>query len=290
MINPSRMIADSRAEPVPIVGVEPDPPDLTWSDLRSVSPIHLQYLQNMGVGASFSVPIRTADKLWGLVACHHSVARQLSPDQRKSCVSLTHSYALGLTSHLASYRLRMIDGLERRVDEILETLSRFADPLDGVEINAPALMRMLGAQGFAMALGDDVVIAGDGPDLDGLSIIDNWFVHESREGMATTDNISSLFPDQSMPVDAFSGLLAIKVRGTRTDWVRFYWFRPAEEQEVVWAGNPNKPMIENAGATRLSPRRSFERWVEIKKGYSRAWSNEDKLVASRFRNNLLNWL
>ena len=141
-----------------------------------------------------------------------------------------------------------------------------------------------------MAVGDDVVIAGDGPSLEGLSIIDDWFLNVYSEGVASTDHLSGLFPDQSREFGTISGLVAIKVRGTRSDWVRFYWFRPAEEQEVAWAGNPNKPTIENAGVTHLSPRRSFERWIEIKSGHSRAWSNEDKLVASRFRNNLLRWL
>jgi chemotaxis family two-component system sensor kinase Cph1 len=290
MINPSRMIPDAKAVPVPVLGIAEEPPDMTWSDLRSVSPVHLQYLTNMGVGASFSVPIRVAGKLWALVACHHQTARTLSPDQRNACVSLASAYALGLTSHISSRRLKMIDSLERRVDRVLEALADYPDPLDGIEANGQFLIEALSAQSFAMAVRSDVVIAGDGPDLDGLALIDDWFLNQCKEFVFTTDHLAEVFPTQLQMLSIVSGMVAIKARSSHSGWVRFYWFRPAETQEVAWAGNPNKPIVENAGAIALSPRRSFERWVETKSGYSRTWSTEEKMVAGKFRNNLLRWL
>jgi light-regulated signal transduction histidine kinase (bacteriophytochrome) len=105
-----------------------------------------------------------------------------------------------------------------------------------------------------------------------------------------TDNLSSVFPNSPETLTMASGMIAIKARSPKSSWVRFYWFRPEEPQEVTWAGNPNKPMIENAGVQRLSPRRSFERWVETKTGYSRPWTNEEKMIATKFRNTLMRWL
>jgi light-regulated signal transduction histidine kinase (bacteriophytochrome) len=134
-----------------------------------------------------------------------------------------------------------------------------------------------------------VVIAGDGLELDQLAMIDDWFMSECKEFLIGTDHLANLVPGKIEDLRT-AGMMAIKARSPRSGWVRFYWFRPAEPQEVVWAGNPNKPMIENAGAVTLSPRRSFERWVEKKSNYSRAWSGEEKLVARKFRNNLLRWL
>ena len=290
MKNPSRMIPDATAEPVPVLGGDHEAPDMTWSDLRSVSPVHLQYLANMGVGASFSVPVRVAGKLWALVACHHSVKRNLSPDQRNACVTLASAYALGMTSHIASRRLQMMDSLERRIDGILGALADHPDPLDGIEANAQGLIEVLSAGGFAMAVGNDVVIAGEGPDVEGLGLLDRWFLNECKDSVFSTDCLAEFFPARTEILAAVSGMVAIKARAARSGWVRFYWFRPGEPQEVAWAGNPNKPVIENAGVIALSPRRSFERWVETKSGYSRPWSNEDRLVAGKFRNNLLRWL
>jgi light-regulated signal transduction histidine kinase (bacteriophytochrome) len=290
LVNASRMIPDSAATAVPVIGLTSEPPDMTRSDLRSVSPVHLQYLANMGVGASFSLPVRVSGRLWALVACHHRQPRTLSPDQRNACVMLAGAYALGLTTYLASRRLQMMDSLERRIDGVLEALSDHSDPLDGIEANGQRLIEALDAKGFAMAVGTDVVIAGEGPDIDGISIIDQWFLNDCKESVFSTDYLTSIFPAKVEILAAVSGMMAIKARSVRSGWVRFYWFRPAEPQEVAWAGNPNKPHIENAGVVALSPRRSFERWVETKSGYSRPWLNEEKLVAGKFRNNLLRWL
>jgi two-component system, chemotaxis family, sensor kinase Cph1 len=292
MLNPSRMIPDATATAVPVIGIGADatPPDMTWSDLRSVSPVHLQYLSNMGVAASFSVPIRVAGKLWGLVACHNLQPRVLSPDQRNACVGLCSTYALGITSHFASRRLQMLDSLERRVDKIFQTLAEFPDPLDGIESNSQMLIDVMSAQGFAMAISDNVVISGEGPDLEALAHLDHWFVEECQESLTCIDHLADIFPQQPGLMGPISGMMAIKAKTLRSGWVRFYWFRPAEVQEIAWAGNPNKPMLENAGAIALSPRRSFDRWIENRSDFSRPWNNEEKMIASKFRNNLLRWL
>jgi two-component system, chemotaxis family, sensor kinase Cph1 len=290
MLNPSRMIPDAGSGPVPVLGVDSAPPDLTYSDLRSVSPVHLDYLGHMGVGASFSVPIRVAGRLWGLVACHHLSARPLSPDHRAACVSLTNAYSLGLTSHLASRRFQSLDSLDRRIDKILEALAQHEDPLDGIARMGDRLKETMDAQGFAIAAGSDVVIVGDGPDLDGMGIIDDWFLNASHEMVVITDHLDEIFHGQTLLLAAVSGMVAVKARSLRSGWVRLYWFRPAQPQEVAWAGNPNKPVVENAGVAMLSPRRSFEKWIEVKAGYSRPWSNEEKMTATKFRNTLLQWL
>jgi light-regulated signal transduction histidine kinase (bacteriophytochrome) len=290
MLNASRTIPDINSLPVPILSINAAPPDLTWSDLRSVSPVHLEYLNHMGVGASFSVSIRITGRLWGLVACHHSGPRLLCPDQRAACVLLTNAYSLGMTSFFASRRLQTLDSLDRRIDKILEALSLHDDPLDGIARMGDVLMATMDAQGFAMAVGNNVVIAGGGPDLEGMGVIDDWFLNRSLEMVVITDHLWSIFPEQKDMLAAVSGMVAIKAQSRHSGWVRFYWFRPAQLQEVAWAGDPNKPAMEKAGVTMLSPRRSFERWIDIKDGYSRPWSNEEKLTAAKVRNTLLRWL
>ncbi len=291
LLNPYRLIPDIHANPVDILGLAAQPPDLTWSNLRSVSPVHLQYLAHMGVSASFSVPIVITGRLWGLVACHHRLPQGLSPDQRQASVTLTRAYSLGLVSHLASRRLQMIDSMDRRVEKLLERIAQHADPLDGIEHAAPALMEIVSARGFAMVINDDVVMTADTPEMDCMSRIDQWFLTR-REPVLAIDSMEGLLAAATDdPSFQYSGgMLAVKARSPRAGWVRFYWFRPAEPQEVAWAGNPNKPTVEHAGALMLSPRRSFEKWVEIKTHQCRPWSNEENLTASKFRSTLLHWL
>jgi light-regulated signal transduction histidine kinase (bacteriophytochrome) len=290
MINPMRLIPDSQAETVPIIGQNSTPLDLTWSDLRSVSKVHLQYMRNMGICASFSVPVRVANRLWGLVACHHMLPKLLTQDERIACVNLTNAYALALTSHFSGRRLQVFDGLERRLEGILEILAECGDPLDGVEKVSNRLMEVMAAQGFAMAVGNDVVIAGTGPDIDGMAIVDDWFLNGCKETVVMSDHLEDIFPEQLSLLAMASGMVAIKARSVRSGWVRFYWFRPAQAQTVAWAGNPQKPMLENAGAVTLSPRRSFERWIETKSGYSKPWNFEEKMIATKFRTTLLRWI
>jgi chemotaxis family two-component system sensor kinase Cph1 len=290
ILNPCRMIPDATAQPVPLLGLGDAPADLAWSDLRSVSPVHLEYLNHMGVGASFSVPIRVTGKLWGLVACHSLKPHLLSHDQRSACVSLTNAYSLGLTSHFAGRRIQSLDSLDRRIEKILEALAQHEDPLDGIDKMKDQLMEAMAAQGFAMAIGNDVVITGEAPDLDGMGLIDDWFLNESRDTVVISDHLDDLFHGQVVLLAVVSGMVAIKARSLRSGWVRFYWFRPALAQEVAWAGNPNKPVVEKAGVVMLSPRRSFEKWIEVKSGFSRPWTNDERMTAARFRNTLLQWL
>jgi light-regulated signal transduction histidine kinase (bacteriophytochrome) len=287
--NPSRLIQDAKADAVPILGMDESIPDLTWSDLRSVSPVHLEYLEHMGVYTSFSVPIRLSGNLWGLVACHNLTSKMISPDQRHSCISITNAYALGVAYYLSSQRLQALDSVDRRIDKILEALSEYDDLLEGIECSGELLTEALNAESFAMVVNDDVIILGESLDLDTMSIVDNWFVNNEAVTYIT-DNLSSVFADSPETLKMASGMIAIKVRSPKSNWVRFYWFRPEEPQEVTWAGNPNKPMVENAGVQRLSPRRSFEKWVEIKTGYSRPWTSEEKMTATKFRNTLMRWL
>jgi light-regulated signal transduction histidine kinase (bacteriophytochrome) len=290
LLNPSRHIPDAGADPVSLLGRDDHPVDLTHTDLRSVSPVHLTYLVNMGVGASFSLPIRVAGKLWGLVACHHLVPHSLSAAKRQACTTLVSTFSLGLSSWLASRRMQMVDSLDRRVDKVLEAIAQYPHPLDGIELNGQALIDALAAEGFALAVGDEIVLVGNTPHLDEMGPIDAWFMDRWQDSLFATDRLSDTFCDNPLLLAVASGLMAIKANSPRSGWVRFYWFRPEEPYSVAWAGNPNKPMNENAGVVMLSPRRSFEKWVEVRTGFSRPWSDADRMTAAKFRNTLLRWL
>jgi light-regulated signal transduction histidine kinase (bacteriophytochrome) len=205
-------------------------------------------------------------------------------------VTLTSAYALILLSYFAGRNLQALDSLDRRIDNILAALAEFGDPLDGVRATSDRLMDSMSAQGFAMAVGDDVVIAGDGPDLAQMAVIDRWFMTAGPEGTVMSDHLEDIFPGETLMLAKVRGMAAVKALSDRSGWVRCYWFRPALPQEIAWAGNPNKPVIERSGVAALSPRRSFEKWIEVRSGYSRPWSNEEKLIAGKYRSGLLQWI
>lgn len=288
--NPARMIADAHAAPVPILSADGSVPDLTWSDLRSVSPVHLQYLANMGVAASFSVPIKVSNQLWGLVTCHHRQPRHLSNEQRNAAIQLARTYALGIATARAAHQLHTIDSMDRRIEHLLEVLSSYDDPLQGIAPNGQLLIDTAAAHGFALAFGNDLATYGDCPTPRGMAMIDHWFLNQSEEQVVISEHLASLFDHAADITDHVSGMMAIRAHSQRSGWVRFYWFRREEISEVVWAGDPVKQMSDNPQATTLSPRTSFEKWTEIRRNHCRHWAALERLVATKLRSLLLCWL
>jgi light-regulated signal transduction histidine kinase (bacteriophytochrome) len=289
--NPYRMIPDIEAPDHPVYGVTPQPPDLSRSDLRSVSPMHLEYLRNMGVRSSFSVPVVVGGKLWGLVACHRYASPVwLSHDQRDACAALASAFSLGLSSFMAAHTLRLHDGMDRKVARALQSIAGEADPLAAFDIAAPHFASLIPSDGFALVQGDDGAILGMGPDLPGLSLVDAWFMGASREPIADVQNLLEVFSDDPRVSQFAGGVLAVQVPWSGRRTLRLYWFRQAENQSIAWAGSPHKPAAEDATALRLSPRRSFEKWVEIRTGFCSEWTSNERLIAARLRRLALKWL
>ncbi|KQQ56716.1 hypothetical protein ASF66_20780 [Pseudomonas sp. Leaf129] len=121
--NPTRLIADAAYTPSPLI-----PPanaltgqafDMSHCELRSVSPIHCEYLSNMGVHASMSVSIVVGGKLWGLFSCHHQSAKTLAYPVRLSFHMVSQICAVlverlqqvneGEAVHQASVRIHAIE-------------------------------------------------------------------------------------------------------------------------------------------------------------------------------------
>lgn len=284
LASPCRAIPDALAAPVPVVGLAP-PPDLGRSFLRSVSPVHLEYLANMGVRASLSLRVRGGDRLWGLVTCHEFGApRAVAPALREIAVRVTEAFGAGLTSSLATHRLQVVDGLDRRLDAFAAATGLLADPLAAARAHGDQLLALLRADGLALRVGDDRVTVGAVPTPEALEAVDAWLFARSVEPVVTTDHLAALFPGEGALLAVASGLCALKWRRPRGLVARAYWFRREVVSEVTWAGAPQKDVVDVAGTPRLSPRRSFAAWVETKLDRSRPFSNEERMIAARLRN------
>ncbi|MBS1143204.1 MAG: bacteriophytochrome [Proteobacteria bacterium] len=287
LINPWRAIPDIQAASAPVLG--PTPLDLTHSLLRSVSPVHLKYLDNMGVRASFSLPIKVAGQLWGLVACHHGSPLTPDPEACEVAGSLARNFAMGISIWNAQQRMQLLDSLKQRVELILHDIQTGTDLLDGLARQLPALLDLMAADGLLVALGTDFLSCGHVAGGEALNALDDWFTSRN-DPIFMTDEIASERPDLAAAMAPLAGVAAFRLDRYRQHGprgLRFYWFRREEPQEVAWAGNPDKPQAENASVPTLAPRRSFERWVEVRQGVSRPWSNQDRLHCTRLRFSLL---
>lgn len=290
MNNPYRLISDTDDTPCDIISLSDAVPDLTFSELRSVSPVHLEYLRNMGVKASFSVPIKVKGALWGLVACHHESPRYISLEHRNISAVLVNTFAIGLAAYQASARIKTIDGIDKKIDSLLSLVTKEEHILDGIQKHADKLIGILNSVGIVVAIDSEVILIGQTPNPEIISVIDEWFLHEHDDVIMDTHNLSSLLSIDYTKMNNISGALGIKIKSFKSGLVRFYWFRAEEIGEENWAGNPNKPMAEDPNATALSPRKSFEKWTQIMHGVCRPWSGEDKMIVGKFRSQILRWL
>jgi light-regulated signal transduction histidine kinase (bacteriophytochrome) len=293
-LNPLRLIADASYRPVPLVPpLHPRtgrPLDLTFAALRSVSPIHLEYLRNMGVSASMSVSILVNGKLWGLVACHHRSPRVLGFDARIACEHLGQVLSLQIESKeetlAAAQRLRLRS-------ELVRLLADTADQDDFVRAlahNGDRLMRWLDADGVAIVFEGRCTLIGRTPSGEQVLELADWLGAAAVGEVFSTDCLSARYPGAAAMTDTASGVLAASISQLYRSYV--IWFRPEVIQTVRWGGDPRKPVerdptssIPDApGAVRLSPRKSFEQWKEVVRSHSVPWLASETEAAAEFRN------
>ncbi|HYO70160.1 MAG TPA: GAF domain-containing protein, partial [Archangium sp.] len=285
-----RLIADARAAPVPLLPpVLPSqgrPLDLSGSALRSVSPVHLEYLANMGVGASMSISLVREGRLWGLIACHHRKPLRVPAATRRACDVLARLVSLQLA---AEERASVSVELARRAHFQTQLVARLAEQAatlpTALSQQAELLLGLTGAGGVALLLGEAPVLVGDTPSSEEVKELVTWLTGQSFEGTFHTEQLAQLHPPAAEYADVASGLLAVRLDATSPRFI--LWFRPEVARTVTWAGNPQKPVVPGPGASRLHPRASFDAWQETVRGASIPWKPEDVASAVGFRSALV---
>jgi light-regulated signal transduction histidine kinase (bacteriophytochrome) len=278
--NRIRVIPDVDYVPQPIRSVSEDLHflDLSDSTLRSVSPVHIRYLKNMGVAASASISIIKDGILWGLVACHHHEPRKIPLKIRVACQAIAGSLSRQIRAkedaELYRERLRLRSHEETTLSRLGDTgsLGEFFKKSGG------ELATLLNADGFAAVQDMDLFIHGKCPDnIDIRAIGDFVRQHGSVKPIATASLAANL-PEAAAYADTASGLLAVTM-STEIPTI-LMWFRAEHLQVLEWAGNPHKGVPAQAGAL-LNPRTSFEAWSEEVRNRSTPWTFGEVEAANR---------
>ena len=276
-----RFVVDARYQPAALV--PPDNPltgrplDLSFSMLRSVSPIHLEYLRNMGVQASLSVSILKGNDLWGLIACHHAEARFVPYETRAACEFLGQmlSSQLAIREEAEEYeyaaRLRAV---RERIVAAASSLDRVGD---GLRRESRSLLELTEADGAAVCFDGELHLVGDTPTADQVRRLLEWLVSRQTAAIFSTNELPRHFGEAQAYADRASGLLALLVSRSRGEGV--LWFRPEAARTVTWAGNPHKPVAGPGGGRRLHPRTSFAHWQETVRGAARPWAPPEREAA-----------
>ncbi|KQM57029.1 phytochrome [Sphingomonas sp. Leaf16] len=277
--NRVRVIPDAAYVPAPIIGIDPTLVDMDLSNIgvRAVSPIHVQYLKNMGVAASASVSIVKDGVLWGLVACHHRSPRNLSYLQRKTCELIAASFAqqVGAKEEAAEYRERL--RLRTAEDALAQRLAQEYDPEQMSALIASDLQRLLHADGFVLQRGAMLHSSGHVPPPETIADILQW-IRTQGSILLHTASLEQRLPSARAYRDLASGLLAITLSADEP--VVLLWFRAETLQTIQWAGNPHKAVGQDPNQP-LTPRASFAAWSEEIRGRAHPWSPAEIEAAHR---------
>ena len=281
--NQCRIITDTNAEAVPVVGksMSAQDLDLSMSLLRAVSPIHLQYLENMGVRSSLAVPIRVNEMFWGLISCHHAKAPKHPDRESREGFDLAARMLAGKLSELTERRKSKVRNETLLfMQSFLNDLAQSGEADFNLTESGHRLLSMTASSTVIVKVGNKKAIAGSPVNEKLLEILaKHLHTQDSMVAWKSDCIMHDLKLSEADPNAA--GALAVPLLRDFEDFV--IWLRPEAVKEVRWGGQPNTPTLQAGGAIeRMTPRASFAEWKEKVRFCSRAWSEEDEECAQYF--------
>ncbi|MFD1343742.1 HWE histidine kinase domain-containing protein [Litorisediminicola beolgyonensis] len=283
-----RLIADVSDEGVPIIPArspEGTPLDLSLAVTRAVSPIHLEYLRNMGVAASMSVSIMKDGKLWGLFACHHQSPHYLEFEQRTAIELFAHLFSYELTRRQEGERNESQSRTQNLQRKLMNHLAE-GDTLEASLLSVSDDLRaVIPHDGVVLVTQGRFHRSGDTPSEADLMTLEGLLNTTAASRVYSTDKLSQLMPHAEEFAKTCAGVLAIPISRTPRDYLLLC--RREIPRNVAWAGEPAKGVQEGPNGDRLTPRKSFEAWRETVEGRCAPWSESDRHAADLLRSLLL---
>ncbi|WP_405029855.1 ATP-binding protein [Methylobacterium sp. BE186] len=289
--NRLRIIPDAGYVPVPIRPAATPagkPLDLSQSVLRSVSPVHVEYMRNMGTMASMSVSILVDGALWGLVSCHNEAPKRVPLQARNACDVLTQIFALQLSAKVRGEQAEQRLALGAVQARLLGFMAEEDSFVDGLLKHPDDVLALVNAAGAAVVTADRCRLLGATPSEREVRTLYDWLSAQGDgDEVFASEALAEAFPKAEAFADRASGLLAISVSKKYASYI--LWFRPEVVRTVKWGGNPVKPaqLDPEGGPDRLHPRKSFEIWKETVKGRSLPWSVPEVEAAKDLRASVL---
>lgn len=280
--NRLRLIANASYEPVPLLAHASagngQPLDLSLSVLRSVSPVHLEYMRNMGTGASLSVSLLCDGKLWGLIACHNATPLHIPFHVRTACDHLGQILSLQLAARTRVAQSERRNELRAIQVQLLSRMAESDNFMDGLMRSEKELLRLADAAGVAITFGGDRILLGETPKDEEIDALVAWLAERGEREQFVTDQLPILYPEAMSYRDRAAGLMAISISQIHPAYVM--WFRPEVVRTVNWGGAPGK---ETGSDGRLHPRRSFEVWKQTVRLTSAPWDEAEQSAAIELR-------
>ncbi|MCB5196376.1 EAL domain-containing protein [Deefgea salmonis] len=286
--NTIRYVANVDADQIPILSAPlytDKTPDLSYIQLRSLSPIHLQYLKNMGVAASLSISLLQDQRLWGLITCHHRTPKLLSAQALLRCELIGNL----VSEHLSTDQVLEQFSLDEQIIVLFGKLSQFLWlPQQGIPDQIlEEIQHLMTADGVVLSLNNKRHHFGKVPEPAELEALIQWLHTQEGDKAFACDDLSFHFSPAKAYQHLVSGVLAGPFPLRNGSYV--LWFRAEYPRHIQWAGEPNKTHFYAAdGSHRLIPRTSFSEWIQMWPGHAQAWLPAQIMIAQRFGSALLN--
>ena len=281
-----RLIVDIDYEPVPIYTVDDKEGknlDLSLSILRSTSPIHVEYLKNIGVGATLTISLIHHGKLWGLIACHHYSKKNISPEIRlaaklqgqfiTSQIDIRQSNDEYLSAQKTNLALEQLTSLELPV--LKESLEKI--------VSAPQLLEIANASGVSIITRDKIYKNGLTPSDEQIIDLVRHLKSKKNTDFFSTNKISDHFPEFDENSN-FAGIIYHSLGNNG----HVIWFRPETISEIKWGGDPEKRIVKDSKG--LHPGNSYNIYKQIVKNQSSNWKLYEINAASQYTHTLYNHL
>ena len=270
---------------VPQLGPTGAPLDLSMSTLRTHSPIHIEYLKNMGVGATLTISLLRGGRLWGLIACHHKTARQISYERRTAA----ELFAQVLSLLIETREREAVSDYEQRTrrlhDGLMAAIVESGSTAANLGAIAEQISEIVPCDGMAIRIGDEMVLTGATPTREETDALTRFLDRSATSQVLALNDLGQAYPPARDYAERAAGMLAIPVSRSPRDYLIF--FRREIARSITWAGDPAKPVQIGSNGIRLTPRKSFEAWREIVRGQSAAWTEPELRAADALRVTIL---
>eukprot|EP01119_Soliformovum_irregulare_P016480 TRINITY_DN4766_c0_g3_i2.p1 TRINITY_DN4766_c0_g3~~TRINITY_DN4766_c0_g3_i2.p1 ORF type:complete len:952 (+),score=240.87 TRINITY_DN4766_c0_g3_i2:406-2856(+) len=281
-----RCIPDRSYVPVAILPstnpLTDEPLDLGFAWSRSVSPIHLVYLKNMGVEASMSISLVVEGKLWGLIVCHNSVPKSLPYEVRVMCEFLGQVLSWHITTSSNNQVNEQLMQYRHQTSILCNAMSLSENWITALLAQQEQLLAMTNAAGAAICYERQVFRIGKTPPLEPIMELVEICKKQPAAKVMSCECLQDFYEPSIEWKDVACGLLATFLSQSSGDVIM--WFRPEVVQIVNWAGEGAKDFIKT---DTLAPRQSFQLWKQIVSGHCEAWTSCEEIVAAELRHAVL---
>ncbi|GAA4324678.1 ATP-binding protein [Mucilaginibacter gynuensis] len=288
-VNLTRLIANVHTTPSKVVtsaNFGTTPLNLTHSQLRAVSPIHIQYLKNMGVDSSFSISLLYKGELWGLIACHNYTPRFIDFKTRESSKLIGQILSSALEFRQDEENQQLHERFVGTVDKLSKYMLKTNSIEDALTRQDSTILEAVNAEGVVLLYENNIIKQGKVPADEQIRELTAWLTTHVNEPVYYTDHLSAAYPAAEAYKHVASGVMVTTLSRELGEYV--IWFKPEQLQTITWAGNPDKPAeLQNDGTFKISPRHSFEAWSQTVVNKSTPWLNEEVKSVIRLKEEIM---